>query len=248
MNAKKLSVILSIIPALSVFSHAASPPIPITPEQFASISADLDSRIVAGQTTSTGSYGIRYNNSNYLTAIQTFTWDGTLGLAGIGVKLAESSNNINSPSSYNYQLRVFEVSGLETGAAIDKTLGTYSFSISGDYRTVSDYLYFNLPSSLVLENGNTYAFQITPAGTQSARLTLATSQGGTSTYDNGIGYIGSYSSLDIPATINNTGGTVGDYVFFLTGAAIPEPQTVALWVGGLVLGLACWHRRRKANR
>lgn len=217
----------------------------ISPEQFGSISPELQDQIVIQQTTNTGTAGIRYvSSSGYYAAFQTFTWSDSASMSGIGVKLAANSNNINGSNAYSYYLRVFAVDALTAGASITETLGDYTFSLTGDYRTVTDYLYFELPEALSLVEGSYYAFEIVGAGTAASRLTLATAQSGTSSYDEGYGFhpngSNALASNDIPDEISGTG--INGMVFFAT--AVPEPSCIILLFIGI--GLAAWRTKMLA--
>ncbi len=209
----------------------------ITPQQFGSINPSLVNQIIIQQTTETGLYGIRYEDAQYRSALQTFTWEGTGDLTGLGIKLAANGNNLNGTAAY--YLRIFKVSALTAGpdsSVTSPALREYEFSLTGDYRTITDYLYFALPASLTLENGGTYMFQIINKAEVVKRLSFATAAGGTSTYAHGVGYTHYSSTPTAPTTISdNSGGVIKDYVFFLTGSpAIPEPRTLGLLIGCIV--------------
>jgi len=219
----------------------------ITSEQFTSISPQLQSRIVIQQTTGTASANVRYaTGSGYYTVFQTFTWTGDYGMTGLGVKLVANSNNISSTTPLSYYLRILSVESVEAGSAVTATVGDYFFELTGNYKTVDDYLYFILPDTLNLSNGGAYAFQIVAGGTYSTRLTLATAQGGTSDYAGGNGFsAGSSLALpdnDIPTTISGT--PVNGYVFFAT-AAIPEAGSTLLLLSGLSAGTVAAYCRRR---
>jgi len=234
---------LALAAALSLPPFAAQAAV-IIPEQFATISPQLQSQILIQETTATSSYGIRQETvSPTVRAVQqTFTWSSSANLTGIGVKLAANSNNINTTSPVPYELRLFSVSSINSGATVGSLINAYQFSLTGDYTTSTDYLYFPLSSPVSLTLNGAYMFEMVPMSAAVKRLTIANANGGTKTYAGGNGFAYNSDSTTAPSTVGN--GSVNNQTFFAT---VPEPSAVGLvGVGSLVLvGCAAKNLRRR---
>ncbi len=188
-------------------------------ELFASLPAELTSRIVVQQSEATKGYGVRFDRAKTttLSAVQTFIWPVGGCLDGVGLKLFPNQNNLTG-SPLNYHLRIFSLPNLSTGwRELTQLLAEIPFSVGGDRRQSTDYLYLKCPSSLSLAKGGSYAFQVVLRSQNSTRLTLATSQGGISSYAEGSGYVVSMKETDTSVSIPSKAST-WSYVFFLTQA------------------------------
>lgn len=180
---------------------------------------------------------------------QTFTWDSTLELDGIGLRMATAQNTLDpvtTPVTYFLDIQQLSGNGITAAATIQSTVAHLSYSISPSAVSPNSYLYLDLDTNLALTNGVSYGFILYPstAATTTQRLFFSKSADAT-VYGGGIA--AQVNNITGPSAYAGTyGGQNFDLGFYLTTAAIPEPSTTGFIVGmaALVGGLGCRRHRR----
>ena len=169
-------------------------------------------------------------------ASQSFTWNTTEKLGGLGVQVG-TLTGWGVSQVQNYELRIYSATGL-TGT-VGSEISTYTFQMNKSLATVGQWLYFDFGSGLNLTQNSVYFFQLAAVSELGSVLGLASSFGQGNLYASGNGAL--ITSNNVAFASNNW-----DYNFFLhtTSQAIPEPSSVALLVGGLSLGIVSLRRRR----
>jgi hypothetical protein len=156
-----------------------------------------------------------------------------------------------TPSSLTLQVFTWGASTVDVG---DIGTAFYTNSVSYDPSGFAsgDYIKFNLGTTINLNAGSNYAFLVTPTnqGTLDERLRFQIGRNSNTSYTDGAmltyadndtdsGFDPSYALVYQPGTATNGND---DMVFYLHGAAVPEPSSALL--GGL--GLLALLRRRRA--
>jgi len=227
---------LAILLTLGATAGHAGAQIVITPQALPSIDPTLQSQIVIQQSdTSGGNIQVRYqSSSNIRAASQSFTWNSTEGLSGVGLNLY---SNQAVTTAQTYQLVILQTDGQAANSNVTGTVQTYQFTLDSSSVVANDYLYLSLPSALALTNGGTYEFFLAPVASNASNILYLERSVASSAYPGGVA--AQLSSNTVPTKVSSSGW---DYGFFLTAAAVPEPSPLAMVIVGVTFSV--FRRRR----
>ncbi|PTY00611.1 hypothetical protein DB345_00470 [Spartobacteria bacterium LR76] len=180
---------------------------------------------------------------------QTFTWNSTQALDGLGLRLATAQNTLNpytSNSTWVLDIQQLSGNGLQSAANIVSTVAHLSFTLPASAVSPESYIYFDLTTNLSLTNGGTYGFILYPetASDTFQRLFFSRSAN-TSVYSGGVA--SQVSSVTGPGPYSGSYGGQGyDLGFYLV--AVPEPGACELIVIGLCTILLVLRARTRTSK
>lgn len=178
---------------------------------------------------------------------QTFTWNSTQALDGLGLRLATAQNTLNpytSDSTWVLDIQQLSGNGMQSAASIVSTVAHLTFTLPASAVSPESYLYFDLTTNLSLTNGGTYGFILYPETASDTYQRLFFSKSANTTVYSG-GVAAQVSSVTGPGPYSGSYGGQGfDLGFYLV--AVPEPGVSGLIVtGGCAILLAARARTRK---
>lgn len=210
----------------------------LTPSSYSSLPESVTDEIVIDQSLKNNNIQIRYKSSGDIrSGTQTFTWNSTQAMSGVGVLLASTQSFTSTLQ--NYELRIFQVSGITNNSSVTSTLETYQFQLSNTLVVANNYLYWDFPTALELTNGSTYMFQLAPTG-QNNNNVLYLARTDYDSYGGGSG--AQLTTNASPTTVSSVGW---DTSFFLT--AVPEPGPMSLLIATFgAVGILKYRGMRKS--
>jgi len=180
---------------------------------------------------------------------QTFTWNTTQALDGLGLRLATAQNTLNpytTNSTWMLDIQQLSGNGLQTAATIVSTVAHLTFTLPASAVSPESYLYFDLSTNLSLTNGGTYGFILYPQTSSDTFQRLFFSRSAnTSVYSGGVA--AQVSSVTGPGPYSGSYGGQGfDTGFYLV--AVPEPGAHGLIaMGACAMVFLFRARTRKAS-
>jgi hypothetical protein len=193
----------------------------------------------------------RDNASGIRSVTQTFTWNSTLALDGVGLRLAAAQDTLDPVAAnrvWHVDIQQISSTGiLPPAASVQSTVASLTFTLTPEAVAPSSYLYLDLTNNLTLTNGMTYGMIIYAggAGDPAQRLFFSRSADA-SAYSGGIAAQNTYFGA---GPYNGTYGGAGYSLgFYMTTAAIPEPGTTAALMGaGAALCVVAVRLRRRRS-
>ncbi|RRJ95039.1 hypothetical protein Ga0100231_012680 [Opitutaceae bacterium TAV4] len=181
-----------------------------------------------------------YNAENLRTITQTFTWNSTLNMTGIGLLIAPDQGSKFS----NNQTYALDIQELGTGRTVTSNIATVEFTLTSSLVAAEKLLYFSFDSPLSLMNTQLYGFNLRPTqAVNNNRLSLAVS--GTPTGTDSVGNIRTGTVASLVAG-ESYGNQIPDgFAFFTTTAPVPELGVTVALLGGAAILAALVLRRRK---
>jgi hypothetical protein len=191
---------------------------------------------------------VRDQTGSVRAVTQTFTWNSTLALDGIGLRLATAQNTLDpvtTPVTYYLDIQQISGNGISTAASIQSTVAHLSFTISPSSVASNSYLYLDLNTNLALSNSVTYGMILYPSAAAATTQRLFFSRSADATaYTGGIS--AQVNNITGPSAYAGTYGGQGfDLGFYMTTAAIPEPGTTGFIVGFAALAGVLGLRRHR---
>lgn len=177
---------------------------------------------------------------------QTFTWNSSLPLDGVGFRFASTQDSLDPVAEdrvWRIDIQQISGNGRTAAASIVTTVASLEFTLTPASINPSSYTYLDFASNLSLTNGATYGMVVHPvgAGATTQRLFFSRSTDATS-YTGGIAAQQSYSGTSPYA--GTYGGAGYNLTFYMTTAAIPEPSAAGALAASVALGFAVSRRRR----
>lgn len=172
-----------------------------------------------------------YSAGNQRSLTQTFIWNSSEGMTGLGLLIASTQNTIGGQfflQDQGYSLDIQQLQSATGDRSVDGTITTASFTITTSVVVASQYLYIEFDNALSLEDGTAYGFNLRPV--EEVNNNAIAVDKSSIAYASGVG-----NQTGTVAIIPNGqayGNANLDYAFYTT-TVIPESSS-----SGLILGIA----------